>query len=236
MFLVNRISRYSITAIVAVVALVAMASTAAAFNPRVPQVTVNGGTLQGYLTGVGQTINVGVDQLDAQMWTSTISGNSTFTLMIELTGNAAANAIGVYNSNSGPVPTLRQIFPGAATTGWFATAHFAGGNMIVSLFDNNAVFQGQTGPFAVDANGFSFYLARTGTTIYGQDVRNASGAAKVLTYAATGSSVGTWWECFEDTGAGADNDFDDAILSLESVNPTSAHGRTWGAIKTLYRQ
>src|SRR5262249_8238006 len=74
----------------------AVPSTASAFNLRSPQVPVLGGTLQGYLNSVGESINVNTDQLDAQVWTTSVSGNATFTLMIELAGNAAANNIGVY--------------------------------------------------------------------------------------------------------------------------------------------
>lgn len=235
MSLVNRFSRCSLTALVALVALVAMTSTAVAFPPRVPQIAVSGVSLQNYLTGVGQTITVGTDQLDAQVWSSTISGNSTFTLMIELSGNAAANSIGMYNSGAGAVPPLFQVFPGAATAGWFATCHFAGGAVVVNLFDQNSAFQGQTVFGSVSSTAFSFYVKNGGGTQYGQDARNAGGLAQALTYAGTGASVGTWWECFEDTGAGSDRDFDDAILSLESVNPTAVHGRTWGALKSLYR-
>src|SRR5512132_3075235 len=100
-----RMVRVSGAWIAVVAALVLSASTAsAAFNLRSPQVAIGGGSLQGYLNGVGESINVTTDQLDAQVWTSSISGNSTFTLMIELAGNAASNNIGIYNTNGGPVP------------------------------------------------------------------------------------------------------------------------------------
>src|SRR5262245_48256016 len=119
--------------------LVATASMASAFNLRAPQVPVLGGTLQGYLNGVGESINVNTDQLDAQVWTASISGNASFTLMIELSGNAAGNNIGIYNTGGPPVPPLYQVFPGAAAAGWFASAHFQGGNLVVTLFDNNSI-------------------------------------------------------------------------------------------------
>src|SRR5882762_3520947 len=97
---VNRFSRCSLIAMAAMVALVVMASAAAAFPARSPQVAVGGTGLQTYFNGVGESINVGTDQLDAQVWSSTISGNSTFTLMVELTANTpTTNAIGIYNSN-----------------------------------------------------------------------------------------------------------------------------------------
>lgn len=208
---------------------------AAVFNLRAPQIVFNSASLQGYLNGIGETINVNTDQLDAQVWTSAVSGNSTFTLMIELTGNANANSIGIYNTGGPPNPPLFQVFPGAATSGWFATAHFAGGNVVVTLFDNNALIVGQTFYPGVNANGFGFYIQGPGGTWYSQDNRNG-GAAQILTYAGTGQNFGEWWECFEESAfAQGDKDFQDAVLELQSVVPTAVSGPTWGRLKALYR-
>jgi hypothetical protein len=220
----------------AALALVASASTAGAFTMRSPQVAFNSASLQGYLNGVGESINVNTDQLDAQVWDTSVSGNATFTLMIELAGNAASNNIGVYNAN-GPVnPPQFLVFPGAASAGWFAACHFGGGNLVVTLFDNNSVIQGQSFYPGVNANGFGFYLSGPGGTFYSQDARNGGSTPRALTYAGTGNNFGDWWECFEDLApGGSDNDFEDAVLLLQSVVPTAAHGTTWGALKSLYR-
>ena len=110
------------TGLVSILAL-ALFATSAFAALRAPQVVVNGGTLQGYLNVIGEAINVGTDQQDVQRWQSTVSNNSTFTIQVELTGNAAANTLGIYNA-SNPAPPLYQVFPGAATTGWFAVASF----------------------------------------------------------------------------------------------------------------
>src|SRR5262245_7245226 len=83
--------------VIAVLALYATTASAA-FPPRAPQIAVLGGTLQAYLNGADGGINVLTDQLDGQTWTTSVSGNATFTLMIELTGSAAGNNIGVYNA------------------------------------------------------------------------------------------------------------------------------------------
>jgi hypothetical protein len=215
--------------------VVFLASSASAFNLRVPQIGFSSGSLQGYLNANDGGINVLTDQIDAQVWDTSISGNSTFTLMIELAGNAPNNAIGIYNTNGGPVPPLFQVFPGAATAGWFATAHFSSGNMVVTLFDNNSIIQGQTFFAGVNANGFGFYLQGPGGTFYSEDSRNA-GAAQMLTYAGTGNNFGDWWMCMEDLPfVAASSDFDDAILLLQSVVPTPVDGKTWGAVKALYR-
>ena len=221
----------------AALAVITSATAALAFGPRIPQIAVGGASLQTYLNANDGGINVNTDQVDAQVWTSSVSGNATFTLMIELAGNAASNDIGVYNAGGPPNPPLYLIFPGAASAGWFATCHFGpGGSLIVFLYDQNAVFQGQTGYAGVNRTSFGFYLAGPGGTFYSQDARNAGGNPQVLTYLGTGRNFGDWWECFEDLPfAGSDHDFDDAILLLQSVAPTPTHGTSWGRLKSLYR-
>lgn len=219
---------------VVVGAVASMAMTAQAFSPRVPQVAVGGGSLQGYLNGVGEAINVNTDQLDAQTWSTTVSGNSTFTLMLEYAGNAGSNALGVYNGNAAS-PALYQVFPGVAIPGWYATAHFGtSGSLVVSLFDDNSAYQGQSSYSGVNKNNFGFYLQGPGGTFYSQDYRNPGGDAMVLTYAGTGVNAGSWWQCFEDTHPG-DRDFEDAVMFVESVNPVPAANTSWGRLKGLYR-
>src|SRR5262249_51449813 len=145
--------------------LVASSSVASAFNLRAPQVAFNDTTLLAYLNSQGESINTLTDQVDGQIWNTSVSGNATFTLMIELTANAANNAIGVYNASL-VVPPLNNVFPGSAPAGWFATAHFSGGNLRVTLFDNNSVIQGQITYPGMPANGFGFYLVGPGGTFF----------------------------------------------------------------------
>ena len=226
------------TMIIGSIALVALAGTATAAL-RAPQVVVNGGTLQGYLNGVGEAINVSTDQQDIQRWTATVSNNSTFTIQVELTGNAASNTLGIYNAGFA-VPPLYQVFPGAATNGWFAVASFrtAPTRVVVSLFDASAAFQGSVTYLAgpPDRNDFGFYLQQGpgagGLTFYTQDARNPGALAQALTYAGTGINSGSWWLCFDDA---TDHDFDDAVLFLESVNPTPVSKTSWGELKTRFR-
>ena len=205
-------------------------------NPRNPQVVLNGATLQAYFNSVGQTINVNTDQFDIPCWSTTVSGNSTFTIQLELAGNAGGNAVGLYNCSAG-VPTLFQVFPGAASPGWFAVAHFQGGNLVVTLFDNNAIIQGQNFYAGVDAQNFGFYLQGPNGTFYTQDARNG-GAPQALVYAGTGTETGQWWLAFEDVPYNAgDDDFDDFVMFMESVNkPLPTVPATWGDIKTRFDQ
>src|SRR5262245_10939668 len=101
------------TAFFAALSVVALLATGASAALRAPQVVFVSGSLQGYLNGVGETINVNTDQDATQTWQTTVSNNSTFTLMIELAGNAASNAVGIYNASLA-APPLYQVFPGAA--------------------------------------------------------------------------------------------------------------------------
>jgi len=224
---------------IAALALVAWVTAAgAAFPLRSPQIAFNNPSLQSYLLTKDGGINTATDQLDAQVWASSVSGNTTFTLMIELSSFAPFNSIGVYNSADPPAPPLFQVFPGAAAAGWFATCHFGpGGSLAVLLYDQNAVFQGQTNYAGVNRASFSFYLMGPGGTFYSQGARNGA-KAQMLTYAGTGINFGDWWECFEDTRfvlGSLVTDFNDAVLLLQSVVPTPTRGTTWGQLKKLYR-
>jgi hypothetical protein len=226
-----------VTIFVSMLMLAAFAASASAAL-RVPQIVVNGGTLQGYLNGVGEAINVATDQQDIQRWASTVSNNSTFTIQVELSGNAGSNTVGLYNAALA-APPLYQVFPGAATSGWFAVASFrtAPIRVVVNLFDNNAALQGTITYLGADRNDFGFYLQQAaGGVLYTQDARNG-GNAQALTYAGTGLNSGNWWLCWEDAtpAQGADNDYDDCVLFLESVNPTPVNKTSWGQLKTRFR-
>ena len=228
------------TMIIGSIALVAFAGSASA-TLRSPQVVVNGGSLQGYLNSVGESINVLTDQQDIQRWQATVSNNSTFTIQVELAGNAASNTYGLYNASLA-APPLYQVFPGAATNGWFAVASFRTSpvRVIVNLFDASAALQGTNTYLGADRNDFGFYLqqpAGLGLVFYTQDARNPGSLAQMLTYAGTGINSGSWWLCFEDLdlAQGSDRDFDDAVLFLESVNPTPVSKTTWGDLKARFK-
>lgn len=223
------------TILLAVVALAVVAGSASAAL-RVPQVPVATGSLQGYLNSVGESINVLTDQNAVQRWASTVSNNATFTIQVELAGNAASNNLGIYNA-SAVAPPLYQVFPGAASAGWFAVASFrtAPVRVIVNLFDANAASQGSNTYLGADRNDFGFYLQGPGGLFYTQDARNPNGDPQAVTYAGTGLNSGSWWLCFEDLQySGSDHDFEDAVLFLESVNPTPVNKTTWGSLKARF--
>lgn len=207
------------------------------FPARSPQVTLQGAALQGYLDGLGETVNVSSDQLDGGVWASAVSGNTLFTLMIEVAAYANQNEIGVYNADDpNPSPALFQLFPGGAAAGWYAVASFhSDGRLIVSRFDDQSIYQGQTIYNGVNPLKFGFYLAGPGGTFYTQDDRNGS-HAQALVFSGNGNNLGDWWMCFEDQAYdAATSDFDDAVLLLQSVVPTKTRSTSWGELKSLYR-
>ena len=229
----NLLRRLSLAGTAAILAVAMCASFASAFSLRSPQVTFSSSSLQGYFTSISEPINVNTQQVDAQTWSTTVAGNSDFTILLK--NNPLNSSIGVYNSNDpSGTPTLFQVFPGAAGVGWSAMCHFGGGQLIVSLF-NNGVFQGSTVYPGVDANHFSFYMQNANGTFYSQDGRNAASAPQVLTYAGV-RNYGDWFECFEsDVYNSSTSTFTGAVLDLQSVLPTPTRAQTWGDLKARYR-
>jgi len=237
----KRVLGFAAGAVLAVLGSAAITTDAGAFALRAPQVPVLGGTLQGYLNGQGESINVLTDQQNAQVWSQSASGNALLTLMVELSANAASNELGIYNSAAG-APTLYTVLPAGATQGWYAVMSFRTGpdRVIVNLFDASAAFQSSTTYLGVNANSFGFYIKDTtsGNVLFSQDGRNPGAKAQMLAYQGTGINAGEWWLCFEDTavnGGASDQDYDDAVCILESVNPLATVPSTLGSVKSLYR-
>ncbi len=224
-------------ALLAALAVLAPAAAARAGTHRDPQVTLVAASLQNYLNGRGESINITTDQIDATSWATDVSGNALFTLMIELAAFKNRNAIGVYNCDDmAHAPTLFQVFPGGASAGWFAVASFQpNGRLVVSLFDDHSAYRGQTTYNGVNSQNFGFYLCGPGGTFFSEDSRNG-GNAQALVFAGTSTNAGSWWLCLEDLPYASDSsDFEDAVLLLESVTPTRARIASWGGLKALYR-
>lgn len=233
-------NRFATRMIVLLVALVALSASTGVSSAalRVPQVAVLGGSLQAYFASIGETINVNTQQDAAQTWTRTVSTNSGMSLLIEQTPNAAGNTIGLYNG-SPAVPALYPVLPGNALPGWFAQISFRTGpaRMIVNLFDDNATPVSANTYLGIDATNFGFYISGPNGTFYQQDARNPGARAQVLSYAGSGVNAGTWFVAFEDASvaAASDQDYDDSVVQVESVNPTPVSTTTWGTLKTRFR-
>ena len=206
-------------------------SSAHALPLRSPQVPFNGGPLQAYLNVVDSGINVAANQLDAQVWSVGITGNTDFTLMLK-TPIAQGNAVGVYNGPAVGAPPLFQVFPPGAVPGWYAALHFAGGNLTVTMFDQNSLIMGQNFYPGVNPNSFGFYTLGPCGLWYSQDYRNPN--PQVLSYASN-NLLGDYWVCFEECQYNPASTFDGVVINIQSVRPTDATNSTWGKVKGLYR-
>ena len=232
--------RYSLAALSLLASLAVLAVDTAPVHAEARPVAVTGTTLQTYLTNKLESIVVAADQeTDDGRWKSTVSGNSAMTLMIELASNPGGNSIGVYNAAE-VAPTPFVIFPATATTGQYVMASFRSGpdRMIVTLFNEDGSIN--TLPITsigVNIHDFGYYISRAGGDFgYSQDFRNTDNLARVLTFKGQDENAGNWWLCFEDGDPGeAGRDFDDAILFVESINPTPVSHTSWGALKSRFR-
>ena len=234
-----------------IVSLVAMAASATFAHAalRVPQVPVIGGGLQAYLISVGESINVNTDQDATQSWSHTISGTTTYTIQFQSSPNAAIQQFGLYNA-SAVIPPLFFLMSGSVGPLGFSTATFKPGNiLVVNRFDALGKFLSSTTFGGVDPNNFGFYLSVPGGTVFTQDARNPGGQARAITFQGTGQNAGTWWLCWDEPLAGApanaaqdaagitsggDEDFDDLVVLMESVNPTPVSKTTWGQLKSRF--
>jgi hypothetical protein len=111
------------------------------------------------------------------------------------------------------------------------------GNIVkVNRFDALGNFLSQTTFGGVDPTNFGFYLTTQAGTAFTQDARNPGGLARALAYKGTGANAGTWWLCWDElVAAGQDNDFDDLVVMMESVNPTPVSKTSWGTLKARFR-
>ena len=228
--------RAATTLLFSLVALVASATLSTAAL-RVPQVPVVGGGLQAYLISVGESINVNTDQDATQTWSHTVSGTTTYTIQFQSSPNSNIQQFGMYNA-SAVIPPLFFLMSGSVGPLGFSTATFKPGNiLVVNRFDALANFLSTTTFGGIDPNNFGFYLSVQAGTVFTQDGRNPGGLARALSFQGTGANAGTWWLCWDEPlpGAPGDQDFDDLVVLMESVNPTPVSKTSWGELKTRFR-
>jgi hypothetical protein len=199
---------------------------------RSPQIPVSGTALQAYFSSLGQLIDVHTQQLDLQ--TVSLRVGTTIEFRMPLGSDPNANVLGIYNAGLG-APPLDQVFPGAATTGWYAVLSFRSSPMraVVYLFDASSALQGTSSYLGVDPSYLGFYLQSLGATFYSQDERN--GGARLLAFNGIGTLAGSTWFAWE-TGPGPGGDFADSIwLVPNALAPVPVSHTSWGALKQRFR-
>jgi hypothetical protein len=224
------VKRFYFAALASVVAMAGLGAPAHAAL-SVPQIAFNSGALQGRLNGFGESINVLTQQQDGLVWGSTVSSNATMTIQFELAGNPHVNEIGIAALD----PT------GTIVTGLdplFAVASFRpGGVLKVNVFDATAALLTTLSYTGVNRSLFAYYIKNGGGTFNSHYGFNGDGKVHALAFAGSGENTGSWWLAWEDAAIAnyADADFDDALVFMESLNPTPVAHTTWGAVKARFR-
>lgn len=228
-------------AVLTVLAAVAATSAPAQAALRVPQIPFASAALQTRLNLAGESINVLTQQQDGLVWGTTASGNSLLTIQFDLAGGNAGDAelgIAKLDATGHFVTGLATVFPAVADNGWFAVASFhSGGTLVVNLFNPSAVLVGSMTYTGVNSALFGYYIKSAGNTFFSHDGFNGDGKAHALAYAGTGQNTGCWWMCWEESTIAnySDADFNDAIVFMESMNPTPVSKSTWGQVKARFR-
>ncbi len=191
--------------------------------------TVTGSSLQTVLNNISEggvsTTNVNTDQVAGdKYWNLTASGGSVATMIIEIAGYAGQNEFGIYEATN---PSNKvTLFHGGDQAGDFVTVSIkANGNVYLSTAGSSPVttFSGPT---------FGYFLKSPTTTFYSNDALNSDAADHMVAYQGKGQTVttpgnypGEWTNneyilAWEDLAApGADFDFDDMVVMVESVKP-----------------
>ena len=228
-------------AVLTVLAALAATSAPARAALRVPQIPFTVSALQTRFNNLGESINVLTQQQDGLVWGTTVSGNSVLTIQFDLVhGNTGDAELGIakLDPTGHTVTGLAAVFPAVADNGWFAVASFhAGGALVVNLFDPTAVLRGTLTYSGVNSALFAYYIKSSGNTYFSHDGFNGDGKAHALAYAGTGQNTGCWWQCWEESPIAnyLDADFNDAVVFMESMNPTPVSKSTWGQVKARFR-
>jgi hypothetical protein len=228
-------------AVLTVLAAIAATSQPAHAALSVPQIPFLSTPLQTRLNLAGESINVLTQQQDGLVWGTTVSGNSVLTIQFDLAGGNTGDAelgIAKLDGTGKFVTGLATVFPPISDNGWFAVASFhAGGILIVNLFSPSATLMGTMTYSGVNSALFAYYIKSAGNTYFSHEGFNVDGKVHSLTYAGTGQNNGCWWQCWEESPIAdySAADFNDAIVFMESMNPTPVSKSSWGQVKARFR-
>lgn len=195
--------------------------------------------LQSVLDGItvdpmgASSVNAYADYLDDGLdsyWAVTGTGGSFSTFVVEIAGNANSNTFGVYDRYN--PTTWVELFGGPETTGAQTTLSIKNdGSVFVALADTGIDFSG---------NAFGFYLGTDdGPRFYSDSLLNGDND-QMVAYRGNNSDViqiadnaaGVWtqdeyilaWEDLLYSSNASDQDFNDLVVSIESVIPVPEPG------------
>ncbi len=134
-----------------------------------------------------------------------------------------------------PGPALHQIFPAAATPGWFSRVSFRTGpdRIVANLIDTASVLQGGPAYTGVDLFAQGLAVATGGpSAVFSVDAHHPGQQPRMLWFRGTGANAGDTWQCVEIDG---DNDSDYTVHRLECFAPVPARASTSGRVKPAAR-
>lgn len=233
--------RKFVTTVVAVGAISAFSAASAfaasidPFNTR-PVVPVNAGDGPGMQTildsiyGCTGCVDAIGGQSSAGMWQLLGTTGKTFDadLQFEFAGFASSNSFGIWSGTDTSAITTATIFPGplspvsSALVGWDAGDP---NTAFIETFDSSHALVSST-TASINRYGFGFFLHGPGTGLgldgnfWSVDQLNPRGAPQMLAYNGPGNE---WVFGFEDA-FGGDNDFNDLVVSAESIVPVPEPG------------
>lgn len=186
---------------------------------------INGSSLQDLLNSITNdgtsSVNVTTDQVSADaLWKLTATGTSAATMIFEIAGNAPSNSFGIYDAAN---PSSKvTLFAGAAIGGDQAAVSMkASGEVFVNAVTTSTFFAG---------NSFGYFLLGPGGTFYSDKALNVGLYDQMIAFQGKGDEItiptlfsGDWTPneyilAWEDL-AGGDNDFNDMLVMVESVQP-----------------
>ncbi|MDB5103916.1 MAG: hypothetical protein JWP91_1605 [Fibrobacteres bacterium] len=177
--------------------------------------------LNNITVGGTSSVNVNTDQVNLDMyWNLTATGGSISRMIIELAGNAGNNTFGIYDALD---PTKKvTLFDGAASAGAGVAVAISDLGVVEKNFSNTGiVFGGKT---------FGYFLSGNGGTFYSDYKLNNGGVDHMVAFQGEndlvklpGAGTGVWNPneyvlAWEDV-VGGDNDFNDMVVMVESVQP-----------------
>lgn len=189
-----------------------------------------GASLQGILDNITvaptfhqSSTNVNTDQVGFDSyWQIAASGGSFAQIIIELTGNAGTNTLGIYDASN----------PSSQVT-LFTGAEGAGAQKLLTLGNDGSVFINfADSGIDFSGNAFGYYLDTGNHTFYSDASLNADGIDHMVAYQGKGIDTidlpstfpGKWGAneyimAWEDLFGGGDTDYNDFVVITESVNP-----------------
>ncbi len=172
------------------------------------------------------------DSLDS-LWSITGTGISGSTIVIEIAGWAGTSTFGIYDAAD--YTNSVEVFAGSATQGDQAVLSIkADGSVFVNLVDTSADFAGNLFGYYLDAtvgsgNPAAVFYSDTALNGDSFDHMLALQGLDIDTIQIPGLSPGLWTTNeyalgWEDSLNGGDQDYQDLVIMVESVNPIPAPG------------